>query len=198
MESNVPRGLSSEFRERADRVFGSLPKIEATPSESGSVDDRSKCGSYVGDVKYKGRAHRVLLNPTRSRHGARFTPGYIKHPEKWTKYDLKEDGTEQMEGMSADQMNRAAALQFLQERQSLADSELTDEKVMFRRPKNSKRVLSNTSTDTTTRAGGIHVMPEFQFGKKREKVNSVTAAVDPPASCHSVKLSHLEEEGRSE
>lgn len=42
-------------------------------------------------------------------------PGYVRHPEKWKRYDLTEDGTESMKGLSEDQVNRAAAFNFLGE-----------------------------------------------------------------------------------
>ena len=42
-------------------------------------------------------------------------PDYVRNPSKWTKYDLKEDGSQVLRGMSQDQVNKYAAFQFLDE-----------------------------------------------------------------------------------
>ena len=195
--------LSSEFRERADRVFGSLPSCErrdqpgvepaAQPAGAEGGPNQSR-KSYVGEVKYKGRVHRVYFKDSRGRHGARYTPDYMKHPERWTKYDLKEDGTEKMKDMSADQVNKAAALQFLQDRRSSTaceDKHLIESNVTFQKPKNNKRVIT-TSTNASKVTGNVHVMPEYEVGKKNEHKKKVCS--DQIPSCQSVKLSHLEDE----
>ena len=201
---STPRDLSDEFHKRVDRVFGSLPKSESVPDErrATTVDDSSNYvrGSHIAEVKYKGRMHRVYLN--RSSRGARFTPDYIKHPEKWTKYDLKEDGTEKMKGMSADQVNRAAALQFLKERKASdkpnnSDKMSPEERITFRAP----NTVEDVAAGQTVCGSSAHVMPEYEFGNKRHrkrKLRSVPAAEDKTLLGQSVKLSHLEEDLSSE
>ena len=51
----------------------------------------------------------------RGRYRAHKDPEYIRNPSKWTKYDLKDDGSEVLRGMSQDQVNKYAAFQFLDE-----------------------------------------------------------------------------------
>ena len=195
-DSAVLSGLPSQFRERADRVFGALPKPPSGRRDQHEVSSNpSSRGSYVGEVKYKGRVHRVCFkSPSRGRHGARYTPDYIRHPGRWTRYDLKEDGTE---SMSDDQVNKVAASQFLHERKGLSECEATrpiEEKVIFKRPKDKEFVTTSSSSggSRSSSAGNVHVMPEYEVGKKREHKKEVHSG--QTSACHSVKLSHLEED----
>ena len=195
-DSSVLTGLSSQFRERADRVFGTLPKPPCVRRDQLAPAEESSSSAYVGELKYRGRVHRVYFKtPARAKHGTRYTPDYMKHPERWTKYDLKEDGTESMKNVSADQVNKVAAFQFLQKRRGSFESEttlLTEEKLTFKKPKNKKLVTPILTKSTRSSAGNAHVMPEYEVGEKREYNKKVHSG--QTSSCPSVKLSHLEED----
>ena len=39
----------------------------------------------------------------------------VRSPDKWAKYSLADDGTNDLKGLTADQVNKHAALQFLDE-----------------------------------------------------------------------------------
>ena len=199
------RDLPSDFRERADHVFGSLPsedQVEPAHTTRDGLRHSPHHGHHVGDVKFKGRVHRVYFKTPSGRSGTRFAPDYMRHPEKWTKYDLKEDGTEKMRGMSANQVNKAAALQFLQKRKGSTDGELrhvSEGKCTFQRPKGSGSDLASSSGHSAG-ASDVHVMQEYEIGKKREqkkKALSLSRVVDQ-TSHPSVKLSHLDEDESSE
>jgi len=43
------------------------------------------------------------------------TPDFVRSPDKWAKYSLADDGTNDLKGLTADQVNKHAALQFLDE-----------------------------------------------------------------------------------
>lgn len=201
----------SDFRERANRVFGCLPpgpEVSLHHQRSVVDDDKEAVppvadiprptppGShYVGKVKYKGRQHQVHFKAPRASFSARYTPDYVKHPEKWKKYDLKEDGTDKLGDMSADQVNRNAALEFLKERRGLVEDERTsdssDNSVTFRKPK-------GFQSDPDGTAKSIHVMQEYHFGtKKCHRKKTVTSTFEH-ASSHSVNLSHLVDDESSD
>ena len=72
-------------------------------------------------------------------------PDYVKNPSKWTKYELKDDGSEVLRGMSQDRVNKYAAFQFLDEvkkrkmstrLQQDSEDSITDgvAKVVFKKP----------------------------------------------------------------
>ncbi len=69
---------------------------------------------------------------------------------KWTKYDLKDDGTEQLSGLSAEKINRTVAYQFLDQLKQRNQPEKDDpqdvgnKKVVFKKPTRSKGANSDT------------------------------------------------------
>ena len=82
------------------------------------------------------------------RYRAYKEPDYVRNPSKWTKYDLKEDGSQVLRGMSQDQVNKYAVFQFLDEikkRKSSSSLETVTEsdnsgdtgKVVFKKPSKS-------------------------------------------------------------
>ena len=80
------------------------------------------------------------------------TPDFVRNPGKWTKYSLADDGTKKLKGLTADQVNKHVAFQFLDEPkkrkhsdQSLSSSdslqisqskpsEVQSQKVVYKKP----------------------------------------------------------------
>lgn len=181
---------NSTYQERVSRIFGSLG-THGRSSDADNSEDKRLSGVHCSRAISKSRFC-----------SSRYTPGYIRHPKKWTKYDLKEDGTEKMKGMSADQQNKAAALSFLKGRASSAtdgDTRVvggrTSEKVMFKRPKvhewrrNMTHVQSSVHSHSSNNTN-VHTMQEYDFGMKRQCKSKNQKVTYLP----SVHLSHLEDD----
>ena len=123
------------------------------------------------------------------------TPDYVKHPDKWAKYDLKEDGTEKLIGMAADQQNKAAAFEFLQQMRARPAESVNCEagnepdagptgKIMFKKPMRRMQKKKEGGDDfcqASSKASpvlciqkkltddSVHVMPKYEVGVKRER-----------------------------
>ena len=205
-------GSGESYTERVARIFGPLESQSQTsrpsvPWESGSKRPRrsvlNASGEPTGNERVTGRVRR--------RHDLRYTPDYLKRPEKWVKYDLTEDGTEKMEeGLSADQINKAAAFQFLQSRGNTAGSGAHDSsenettgRVVFKRPNRSVRKLTEkpvagvSNCHRVTANSAAHVMKEYEVGAKREqrkKKSGHVSTVDHHQASQSVHLRHLEDD----
>ena len=189
-------------------------KVEFDPSKS--LSRRASCGFLSGakDCGPKNPSHWPKASSKRGyqRMSSRRTPDYVKHPERWVKYDLKEDGTEKMKGLSADQVNKAAALEFLQTRSCSGNTEVEHEtsecgatgKLMFKKPKNrvrQKQTECYSETDPSTPPlnrprNNVHVMKEYRVGARREeKLKRTRPALELNSS---VRLTHLEEDSTDE
>lgn len=219
---------TEKYPERVTRVFGSLIDVQKKDSEEVSIrmnksDDitlqQRQChrgitgsqqlpsGSTSSSLFKEGslcdREESALscAKPRRQRsHRAlRYVPDYIKHPGRWVKYDLKNDGTERMVGMSADQQNRLAALEFLQMRTGSATGNTaatgtTETLIKFKKP---KLKLPEYNAEVTPplmfqEKTCNHIMKEYIVGAKKErKLKRVPA--ESPTCISSVHLSHLEE-----
>ena len=128
-------------------------------------------------------------------HGSRERgrePDYVRNPSKWTKYDLKEDGSQVLRGMSEDQVNKYAAFEFLDQvkkRKIMSgleqsgdtdpdEEEIASEsaKVVFKKPKRKvgrsehKESLDRDRTVDTQQShvgsGGGVKMAEYVVGSK--------------------------------
>lgn len=155
---------STSHRETRSVYVPPAKRIDARSSESHSSDHRERrprehderelrrerqrrSGRGGGGTSGRGGRH--------SRAPNKKEPDYVRNPSKWTKYDLKEDGSQVLRGMSQDQVNKYAAFQFLDEIQKRkspssltaqrsdetgnAESDKSDEvtKVVFKRPSKS-------------------------------------------------------------
>lgn len=208
-EKSSGSGSGESYTERVARIFGDLESQSPTSSVSWQSGDRLP----VPDMseEFRGTRYRSTGNErVRRRRGLRYTPDYMKHPEKWVKYDLTEDGTENMERLSGDQINKTAALQFLQSRGLSVGHGTQDalkkkaaERVVFKRPSRSIRKLTEkpeagASDYSRISNSAVHMMKEYEVGAKRDQkkkrpghVSSATAVDDKQAS-QPVHLSHLE------
>lgn len=204
------------YAERVARVFGSLGPQNQEPKGDSEDDSRSslqqpRCQVGINKSRRKtgslqrrcDREESALSHMTakpRRRVSFRYVPDYIKHPQKWVKYDLKNDGTERMAGMSADQQNRAAALEFLQMRTGSVTKESdntmdtrTTGTVQFEKPK-LKVSGCNAPLSACQEVACNNTMKEYIVGAKRErnlkKTRQPESTIDHVPS---VRLSHLED-----
>ena len=124
------------------------------------LDDRRRHGSST-----RGGPRR---DNDRGKRGSHHVPGYHKNPQKWTEYDLSEDGTSSLGGLSSEQINKRAAFEFLDElkrkrseTQTIGgDSEKISSdpsKITFKKP---RKISQRTSDDVARRShdvpGGSH------------------------------------------
>lgn len=167
----------------------------------------SKQRHYVKSHDQKRRSH------TQSR----------QDPSKWTKYDLRDDGTKELAGLSAEQVNRKVAYQFLNQLKKSSEhkeedlQDAKDAKIVFKRPKRSR---DNTDAKITPESelnetGGnkerqndmsvtsVRMMPEYVVGvsggRKRQpsKTGSGSGSKSDDTKVRtktSIVLSHLEDE----
>lgn len=207
------------YAERVSRVFGSLGPQNQEP-KGNSEDDTSQqfhhCQLGISVSRRKtgssqrwcdreeSSLSRMTAKPRRlntHRVSLRYAPDYIKHPEKWVKYDLKNDGTERMAGMSADQQNRAAALEFLKMRTGSVTKQTdntvdtgTTGTVKFKKPK-LKPSGCSAPLSACQEVTCNNMMKEYVVGAKRERKLKRTqqpeSTVDRVSS--TVHLSHLED-----
>ena len=126
------------------------------------LDDRGRHGSSTSGPR---------RDNDRGKRGSHHVPGYHKNPQKWTDYDLSEDGTSSLGGLSSEQINKRAAFELLNELKSkrsetqsaTADSETMSSdpsKITFKKP---RKVSQRTSDDVARRshdvARGSHDVP---------------------------------------
>ncbi len=135
-------------------------------------------------------------------------------PSKWTKYDLRNDGTEHLAGLSAEKANRQVAYQFLNElkksnqtkEEDLQDTK--DTKIVFKRPARSRdhsdsedKLVEDTES-SKERQDSVRVMPEYVVGvsggrkRQQNKTGSGCGSNSDRTNMKtktSIVLSHLEE-----
>lgn len=119
------------------------------------------------------------------------TPDFVRNPGKWTKYSLADDGTKELKGLTADQVNKHVAFQFLDElkkrkcsEQSLSGSdslqipqsnpsEVQSRKVVFKKPIAARDLKEDDSKSKQLVFGegggvgaGVIRMSEYTVGTK--------------------------------
>ena len=120
-----------------------------------------------------------------------FKPDHVVNPSKWTKYDLAEDGTKQLRksGMSAEQVNKYAAFEFLNELKNKEHEHSNEEnqtkdaeiegKMVFKKP---TRNMVKESAEKRMTGGdggfgggaGLCVMPEYVVGGEKAADGKMT------------------------
>ena len=164
---------STSHRESQSIYVPPAKRIDARSSDSYSGDrsDHRERRSREHDERDSGRGRHRRHGRGGGGHGGRYRahkePDYVRNPSKWTKYDLKEDGSQVLRGMSQDQVNKYAAFQFLDEikKRKLSSSRTTHSnetgntesensaettKVVFKKPSKS---VSRTGKQSRTRDG---------------------------------------------
>lgn len=145
----------------------------------------------------------------------RKVPDFKKNPGKWTKYSLAD-----VDNMT-DRSNTAAALQFLQTLKNKTEDDQPafdpSQKLVFKKPLKKKETSSRVedhqqnqmtketqaedSDDTSSNAankgsfvGSKQIMPEFNFGVKRNKDKPEKTPTKSAKHSKEMKLSHLDDE----
>lgn len=176
------------FQNRAKSVFEGLDSLE--PSKQ-SGESRSRANSRA--VKRR-RPNQV--------------PDHVLNPGKWTKYSLEEDGSQSLGRMSANEVNRHAALSFLDELKKRKKSSeknsleskfnenqnVTDSASHHAFEKPSPKNVDSTPKNVIIKQG-VNVMPEYVVGKTKNSAKSKKIIASANSSSDTktadIHISHL-------
>ena len=230
---------SFDFSERVSSVFGTLnatlksfseyPCKQDPGDEPREPNSTRQSRDYTRTVSSTSRdrsprhSHQrrpVTVSRGSSRRPAHI-PDHVTNPQKWTKYDLRDDGTKNSDyqGLTSDQVNRKAAFEFLNRiRTESRDQEITptsddvrERSMKFKRPLRSKvireevvvgedsHVVSGRQRDSGAHpvSSGTRVMPEYVVGAKQQHaprpVRRLSGTTRERKTTSSVALSHLDE-----
>ena len=157
-------------------------------NKTGTSPSSTKTESHCRTVATKPHLHsRSRFKGRQHSYHKHVTPDYEQNPKKWTKYDLKDDGTKGLKGMSADEVNRHAAFEFLHELKErntvgddtpLGDSQNSVEsvasKITFKKPSSKKtaggvltRVQGGDSIQLDCHGSGVLRMAEYVVGRDK-------------------------------
>ena len=223
--------MSENFQSRVSSVFGSLrhslKEVADSPLKSDPQDKdypTSQSSSSHRRRQHYDEHRRFGTRHKHKRSNSNVTPDYIKHPKKWAKCSLSEDGSGQYSGLSGDQINKKAALEFLsclksQQQPAVSEDSADDastcqqNKVVFKRRKPQKIQSESSSSTKCSRTeqgeqdsdggelkkqgmfvGGVYKMPEYTFGVKMSKKSSLVPPKPSANRNKSIHLCHLEEE----
>lgn len=91
-------GGDAEFQGRSSSIFSCLDQLEPSLNKN--------------EVDFKQTRPRAPMQ----------VPDHILHPDKWTKYSLENEGTDEGSGMSGDALNKYVALSFMEEMRKRKDN----------------------------------------------------------------------------
>ena len=213
------RSENAEFNEKKNSTFASLSMLEKKHEafervtrknrpddfmKSDPVEDRLLGEGKSGQdfrARFERRNRGGAGGPNgRRRNAAPYVPMYRKEPRKWTMYDLSDVKADQM----SERSTRNAALSFLDDlkkrKTENADGEGEEScsKVMFKKPKAMDDAQGSTSSVCRSDRGKV-VMPEYHFGRKKDKVKKSTsgagaaAAAAAATASSAIRLSHLDD-----
>ncbi|XP_031551506.1 protein TSSC4-like [Actinia tenebrosa] len=178
-----------DFQERSKSVFSSLDRLEPKNEEEKEL---KKAISR--------RPHKV--------------PDHVLHPDKWKKYSLEEDGSERMGKMNASDINKHAALSFLNELKERKKSEDTSQSnketadavakelhISFHKPKSTDNPKTETKRKSVgIQKDGVHMMPEYVVGKAKlpAKSKKLETSMPKDKGKKDVQIGHLLEKEEEE
>ena len=185
-------GGDSNFQDRSNAIFGCLDKLEPEQKAEKSETESKPLGPRA---------------PKR-------VPDHVLHPEKWTKYSLENDGSENNTGMTGDALNRQTALSFIEEirkrkENTCKSAELESDVVMaekhvFSRSAIKHKMEVDEELPRSQIVEGVNIMPEYVVGQSPAKTPKRQAqqAQSADKTKHSpqkspgdgVCLEHLEEQ----
>ncbi len=194
--SFVHTACDNQFMSRSDAIFSGLANLEKKHEEGLSKDDPF---AEIAPVHRQAR-HGRNRRPNR-------VPDHVLHPQKWTEYSLKEDGSEGYKHLTGDNLNKRVAAEFLQDLAKQrkvgntgASDVNADEKIPFQKPVvSNKRKRGDLEDDDSDKSVPISnqgpakfiTMKTFEFGQKKEKPKQ--KEVFNKAGNGQLSLSHLEE-----
>lgn len=164
------------FQNRAKSIFEGLDGLEPQKETESSSPRERTAGK-------RRRPHQV--------------PDHVLHPEKWTKYSLEEDGSEHLERLNPNEVNRQAAFSFLNELKDRRKSASKDENgankdsssIENKSEKHSFTKASERSTDSYSEERdsqgsskqGVNVMPEYVVGQTKHQNKRKRVETGKPA-----------------
>ncbi|EDO44644.1 predicted protein [Nematostella vectensis] len=185
-----------DFQKRSDSVFSSLDRLEPTRHEEDGDDPDN-----------------IRVTRGRRRRPNR-VPDHVLHPEKWTKYSLEEDGTEEFSGVMPNDLNKHVARSFIAELEKRKQtgkegtgtdaSEMQDsgavntcqsDKHVFTKHVAESKVVPSPSSHGKQ---GVLMMPEYVVGQKPDKQKKKVTRDESQGSVKSqektVGITHLQVE----
>ena len=162
-----------DFQARVSAVFGCLQhSLKESIDYPQNPDPNERCyplKDFPDDSLDS--AKRVARSRAGSKHKRNDPSVSKRHPRKWIKYSLSEDGSEQYKGLSGDQINKKAALEFLSglkiKHQSKGADELSDSELTP-----SSKIKTQDIRDTNKRGNDDNEQPitfKPRFSKKPTK-----------------------------
>lgn len=117
-------------RSEEQLLEGTVRASHASAAEHPSQEEtRLKEKRLCSEVSSKSKRQKLWDCDSQYRHGRSQhrrpgrTPDFVRNPGKWTKYSLADDGTKELKGLTADQVNKHVAFQFLDELKKRKHSE---------------------------------------------------------------------------
>ena len=105
----------TSHRESQSVYIPPAKRLDTRPSNSDSNDHSKHRGRRLRECDWREGRGQHRRGGRGGRYRAHHEPDYVKNPSKWTKYDLKEAGSQVLRGMNQDQVNKYAAFQSLDE-----------------------------------------------------------------------------------
>ena len=105
------KNVDSSFQNRSNSVFDRLNSLEpANDNSSASIENETRRKKQE-DANIKSR--NISARSGGSKRLPARVPQHVLSPEKWTKYSLENDGTENLKGINEHSLNKYAARSFL-------------------------------------------------------------------------------------
>ena len=122
--------MNRNFQDRVSATFGGLNHSLKERNDSFSLKSSPEEIKHIRSVRF---SDEKSVQPTsssrpRSRHAgtkhkiSAKIPDHVKHPSKWTKYSIEEDGSEKFAELTSDQVNSRTALLFINHMKSQCSS----------------------------------------------------------------------------
>lgn len=208
---------NNEFMNRVNSIFGSLDtiekKYEETAKDNTIPQDDSKSEDFDSKTDFKRPRPKAPIMEKINTPGdlrdklnkKRFSsPGHIQNPDKWQKYSLEDDGTNNViKKLSGDQLNKKIALDFITNLKPKADSDgkesTEDCKIVFKTPQviEEDNKINDIST-SLPHSGQAIVMKEYDFGCKKAKGKQTVRAKEHCSNSNEVALSYIDDGNASE
>jgi hypothetical protein len=218
-----------DWNERVSHVFGSLnatlkpvsdPLLKEDPRDDEFDTDKSSSNKSKPGRSRQDQSRDRSRDITRSHFkkpmcsmrgsaSSKITPRYVTEPQKWKKYDLTFDGTEdrRYRGLTSDQINTKIALEYLSKRNRQLNEKIEKDreemskchdKMIFKKPsklkdRNDKLKDCNDDECVTQQSSLVNDDNVLAAVKDKDVICETQRFINPPLS-KVIRLSHLEDE----
>ena len=179
------KNVDSSFQNRSNSVFDRLNSLEpASDNCSASIEDATRRKKQENANKSRNISARCAGS---KRLPAR-VPQHVLSPEKWTKYSLENDGTENLKGINEHSLNKYAAHSFLADLKKRKAYKNSNDKSLncrenitteTRRNVQSDKVTANEQTLKTNVENnevlGSEIDTKFLFKKPEPKIDMTSS-----------------------